>query len=160
VSNVTFEAVFKQVPYPQPRQLWLSGFNGSIGFSAENATQAEWIVYQGRIPKERCRGAEEWDDCGVTDVSLGELERVQQENQRLRQESSQERRHKYYSWIALVLIVLVLVRKRQIEGRYVAYHGVPKKHYERGLIRSRKEVEAEKNDRNLISRLFSLFGGL
>lgn len=156
VPNVTFEAVFKQVPYPSPRQLWIGGFNGSIGYSADNVSQGDWIVYSGRLPKERCRGAERWSDCGVSDISLGEIDKIRQELRDERRQRQEEQREKRYILVGAVLFVGLLVRKAQIKDRWVAYHGLPMKHYERGLLRSRREFEAAKNERSLKKKLLGL----
>jgi hypothetical protein len=129
LSGIDFEGTVEEKPFPRSTDLIVGQFNGSIGYSHEKISKAQWIVYKARAPKDRCEGAEQWNQC-VPGFTLGEFAQTQQENERLHRKKKASDRQSLAAVMLLVVYIGLSLRKRQVGGLLSGYKRLPQEHYD------------------------------
>lgn len=136
LSTIVFGGEIESDQYPKPRSLGVGQFRGRLTYleSANKSGISELFseidnenrslaVYIGALPRENCQGSLNWTLRSCTGFDLGEMERVEAENQRVKQENQNIKDGELYHYVAVALVLLF--------GTGLNYAGFVAKNYQR-----------------------------
>lgn len=114
LSDIVFGGTLQSDQYPKPTSMAVGKFRGRLTYleSANESNISELLseidsvndslaVYVGTVPRKNCQGTMQWDDGGCTGFSIGEMERVEQNNTALVKENEEIREGRKNHWIAI-----------------------------------------------------------
>ena len=136
ISNITFRGSIDSDDYPRGSFISLREFDGYIGYNDAlekfetrygeigMGPSKQFVYYIGRINASQCRGANGWFQC--TDVTLGEYQDIEDENEQLRRQNQKLSSILYLG--SLILVMFSFVGYKTYKYRHLLRGRMPRKH--------------------------------